>query len=1133
MNFKYPLSNCIRSVIVLTLLISITVTSYAQLNSGNFTQFTEKDGLPGVQVNNILVDKLGYIWVGTVNGLARFDGYTFNRFYFNPNDTNTLHGLIIWGMFEDRSGQIWIGSEPSYLDVYNPIDQKFRQYKFPNQLSNQGEIRGDVQDICEDDNGRMYFGLGTQNGDSISTPLLYKDAYEEKLKIFPVPADIHLLNIYRLKKDNSGNVWILGWTGFSKINKEGKLSQFRLELLENEFARNNDYPGDMIFDQQGHMWLISQQLRLYDVDLQTGNYKTWYSKELYRTADFYWAPRKIVFDKDENIWIGTNGGLQFFDRKTGQFAMFTTGPQKELEHAVITDLSFDGFGSLWIGTIASGLIKYDVKSLLKSYTYESGDQASLTYGWANNIYEAADGKIWITTSGSEKTSGINILDPGTGVSRKITFPQIQNRINGLSAIWESGPGDVYFGTYLGDVRKFSEKTLAVETIILPGIPDRTRINYHYKDSRGNEWLCTFSGVFKKDKDSDTYKQYNLSRISGSNELSNETTRVYESKKHGLWILTNNGLFLYNYTNDKIERYGFDKNAGDIFVTQDINSLYEDADGILWVGTWSGGLSKCNVETKKIKTYTRNEGLPSMSIQGILPDDKNNALWLSTFEGLSRYNLKTEQFNNFSIADGIQGQLFSDGSYLKTSGGLFVFGGSNGITIFNPDDVNKSSIPPKVFLTDLKLFNTSIIPGEDALLKKPIYETDKITLSYNQNNLSLEYLALHYSNPSLNKYSYKLEGYDNEWRDVGNQHVAFYPNLPPGEYTFHVKAANDKGVWNEDGAKLHITVNPPWWKTAWAYILYAVLALIIGFAIDRYVRRRFVQKERERSRARELEQAKEIEKAYHELKVTQAQLIQSEKMASLGELTAGIAHEIQNPLNFVNNFSEVNTELIEEMKHELNTGNNNEAIAISNNIKENQEKISHHGKRADAIVKGMLMHSRTSSSVKEPTDINALADEYLRLAYHGLRAKDKSFNAIMKTDFDSSIGMINIVPQDIGRVILNLITNAFYAVSHPLPPKEGPDYEPIVSVSTKKTIPPSGGRGIEGSTVEIRIKDNGPGIPRDVVDKIFQPFFTTKPTGQGTGLGLSLSYDIIKAHGGELRVNTKEGEGTEFIIILPI
>jgi len=280
------------------------------------------------------------------------------------------------------------------------------------------------------------------------------------------------------------------------------------------------------------------------------------------------------------------------------------------------------------------------------------------------------------------------------------------------------------------------------------------------------------------------------------------------------------------------------------------------------------------------------------------------------------------------------------------------------------------------------------------------------------------------------------------------------------------------------------------------------------------------------------QKEKVESTLSELKSTQSQLIQSEKMASLGELTAGIAHEIQNPLNFVNNFSEVSTELVDEMKDELAAGNWQLAIELADDVKQNLEKINHHGKRAADIVKGMLQHSRNNSGTKEPTDINALADEYLRLAYHGLRAKDKSFNASMETDFDETVPKINVFPQDIGRVILNLITNAFYAVNEKKqqapPPPEGGIYEPTVTLRTSLN-PPSGGRGAE---VLISVRDNGNGIPQHILDKIFQPFFTTKPTGQGTGLGLSLAYDIVKAHGGELKVETKEGEGSEFIIRLP-
>ena len=308
------------------------------------------------------------------------------------------------------------------------------------------------------------------------------------------------------------------------------------------------------------------------------------------------------------------------------------------------------------------------------------------------------------------------------------------------------------------------------------------------------------------------------------------------------------------------------------------------------------------------------------------------------------------------------------------------------------------------------------------------------------------------------------------------------------------------------------------------VKFRMYALITGLVIFLLIAIVLYRNSLQRKKANVLlsKQKEELESILSKLKTTQNQLVQSEKMASLGEMTAGIAHEIQNPLNFVNNFSEVNAELLTELKTELKAGNTQPAIDLANDIKDNEEKINYHGKRADAIVKSMLQHSRSSSNKKELTDINALADEYVRLAFHGLRAKDKSFNANFETDFDNNIEPIQVIPQEIGRVLLNLINNAFYAVSEKEKQREE-NYEPTVSVSTKKV----------DDRIQIRVRDNGQGIPTKVLDKIFQPFFTTKPPGQGTGLGLSLSYDIItKAHGGEFTVETKEGEGTVFIISLP-
>jgi signal transduction histidine kinase len=384
------------------------------------------------------------------------------------------------------------------------------------------------------------------------------------------------------------------------------------------------------------------------------------------------------------------------------------------------------------------------------------------------------------------------------------------------------------------------------------------------------------------------------------------------------------------------------------------------------------------------------------------------------------------------------------------------------------------------------------------------------------------IARYLNAPDLFLRSYKaLAGY---YKTSGNSDsIVKYQSLiiKINDSLFNSKQAQDfQNIdFNEQQRKQEIAAaNAAYLEKFRTYLLLAGFGIVFLIALILWRNSR----QRRLANIRLSKQKAELESTLDTLKTTQKQLVQSEKMASLGEMTAGIAHEIQNPLNFVNNFSEVSKELLDEMKQAMEKGDTEVAKEIMNDVIQNLEKITHHGKRADGIVKGMLQHSRTSSGQKESTDINALCDEYLRLAYHGLRAKDKSFNAKFETDFDKTVGKLNVIPQDMGRVVLNLINNAFYAVSERKKLNE-PGYEPTVSVSTIK----------DGDSIKIKVSDNGTGIPQKVLDKIFQPFFTTKPTGQGTGLGLSLSYDIItKGHGGELKVETKEGEFARFIIILP-
>eukprot|EP01093_Parvamoeba_rugata_P013857 TRINITY_DN434_c0_g1_i2.p1 TRINITY_DN434_c0_g1~~TRINITY_DN434_c0_g1_i2.p1 ORF type:complete len:445 (+),score=97.60 TRINITY_DN434_c0_g1_i2:127-1461(+) len=407
------------------------------------------------------------------------------------------------------------------------------------------------------------------------------------------------------------------------------------------------------------------------------------------------------------------------------------------------------------------------------------------------------------------------------------------------------------------------------------------------------------------------------------------------------------------------------------------------------------------------------------------------------------------------------------------------------------------------------------------VKPPYNIPEGLKLPYDQNSISFSYGSDAIFNRDKLNYRFILDGEDEDWSYAANTtKTKNYYNLKSGDYTFKVAVRGANSGWSVPDT-LSFKIKPPWWQTWWAYLIFGLIAASILRAYIVF-RARKLTKENRILEERVSHRTVQLKTKIDELKSTQSKLIQSEKMASLGELTAGIAHEIQNPLNFVNNFSEVNKELLEELEEEIDNGNYDEVKALAKDVSANEDKIIFHGKRADGIVKGMLQHSRSSTGQKELTDINTLSDEYLRLAYHGLRAKDKSFNATLNTDFDDSIGKLNIVAQDMGRVILNLITNAFYVVKKKKE-QNSKGYEPTVSVSTKK----------QGNLVLIKVSDNGNGVPKEVLDKIFQPFFTTKPSGEGTGLGLSLSYDIVKVHSGELTVDTKQGEGTTFTIALPI
>ncbi len=821
--------------------------------------------------------------------------------------------------------------------------------------------------------------------------------------------------------------------------------------------------------------------------------------------------------------------------------------------------------------MANGINRYDPVSQKITHFGNDADKSGTfldNSGWW--AHASSDGLVWLATQDGENLFKIDL--------QNIHIPHFKYEVDGLfMSLVEEAPFFMWMGGKIGLVRKNlkngSSKLFAHEPLNENSLSGNF-ITEIVKDNAGILWVGTPSGLNRYDAENENFTRYLHDPNDATSLSNNYVDAILEDQDFNLWVGTETGgLNLLDRDTGKFTHYRKNDKDPSSIGDDHVSVILEGEKNELWIGSGAkGGISHMDRKSGKFKHYlpelpvydlfkdksgiiwagtrkglyryhkTLDDFYPlskdsagidiNSFVMSIIADNEDN-LWISTLTGIYKLNNSRDNLVHFGKESGVittnQDRLFTACGYKASDGKLF-FLDSKGYYAFYPTEFNIPLDESPLYFTSFWLNNRSLVPDKKGPLKESLNDTKEILLDHDQNEFAFSFTSIDYRTSANKIMYYQLENYDTDWREARVEDKVNYYRVPPGNYNFRIKAVNSRnGVWSEKSIALIVT--PPWWTTWWAYGLYFVLFAVAVYAMDRYKRKRLLEKARAEAKEKELAQAKKIKKAYAELKATQSQLIQSEKMASLGELTAGIAHEIQNPLNFVNNFSEVNTELIEELeeerKKEIRDFTNEDDLL--NNIKENEQKIIHHGKRADAIVKGMLQHSQSTSGKKEPTDINALADEYLRLAYHGLRAKDKSFNATMKTDFDKTIGKINIIPQDIGRVVLNLITNAFYACTERSRSavNEGKklnqkDYEPTVTVTTKK----------EADKVIVSVKDNGNGIPKKVLDKIFQPFFTTKPTGQGTGLGLSLSYDIVKAHGGELKVKTKENEGTEFIIIIP-
>jgi signal transduction histidine kinase/ligand-binding sensor domain-containing protein len=1079
----------------------------------NLMQLSANEGLPSNDITSFLETEDGSIWIGaSTAALTRYDGE--NAFVYDYTG--------VYKMTFDKQGKLWLVSPGprliTVLDFKNDIEYTIT--KTDNFIP---------FDILCDQTGTLYIALLNEGFYAMDPELksLQRVVYEGSA----LP--------WKLFEDSDDNLWFGFQDNIAVLDKEKK----ELKTLSG-FAnfQLNSFVWDIMEDQSGDIWLslpfasptkniASPTPTILRLSLKEHKVKVLNAENGYNIVG-----STIEEDTQGNFWI--LGKTEAFVLSKNSNTYKTIGLNSTLQASlrIPRPLKRED-GSLWIATTDKGVVIANEFTLKTEYFDAS---TGLVDDQVWDIEEDSRGELWLGTA-----KGINIIDRNEKTIKAVSHEGLHSmypdpiltlkEISKDKFLIDAGAGFAVLDRKTNKITQYASSE--IERLKAWGL---TQFNDH------TFWMYTPEGLYLYDIEGNTLKKIvskdNPDVLKAPNQI-----RIVHDDKEILWVPSRDGLAKVDIKAHTIsyirEEQGLCANEGTV--------VSISKEGEVWVAT-ENGIAILNLEENTLTNLKEENGLLPTEIYDLI--ERDTLMYAASVDGLIPIEKSTAKttnkgFYNFNGGLGFKGTDYLEGSAKFLKNGQFWAGVANTSSVFRllvmnaapkADTTTSSARVTSMFVMDEDPdFNdkSSIDSLNNKVASYAVtnqMEWDSITfpyalpeglkLPYDQNSLSFSYGSDDLFNRDQLTYRFVLDGVDEDWTYAATTtKTKNYYNLKPGKYTFKVAARGFSNKWSNPD-KLVFNISPPWWQTWWAYVLFGFIIVSILRAYILF-RARKLKKENRILEERVSHRTEQLKNKIDELKTTQSQLIQSEKMASLGELTAGIAHEIQNPLNFVNNFSEINMELIEEMQAELKKGEYEEAMEISNNVKGNQQKINHHGKRADGIVKSMLQHSRSSSDTKEPSDINALADEYLRLAYHGLRAKDKSFNANMHTDFDASIGKINIVAQDIGRVMLNLITNAFYACTErKRKAAKNPEikYQPTVWVSTKKI----------GNNVHITIRDNGGGIPKEVKDKVFQPFFTTKPTGEGTGLGLSLSYDIIKTHKGEMKLDTEEGEGTTFTLIIP-
>ncbi|MEW6732588.1 MAG: two-component regulator propeller domain-containing protein [Acidobacteriota bacterium] len=1074
----------IRQVGLILLLLCLPCGNLkAQDSDIKFEHFSIEQGLSENTIHCILKDRQGFIWFGSQNGLNRYDGYSFTIFRHNIKDPASLSNNFVVSLYQDRDGMIWIGTLYGGLNKYDPGSQRFTIYRHnpekPDSLSSDG-----VRAIYQDNTGTLW--VGTMDGLNIFDPNTQRfTVYRHNPND---PNSISSNEIRTIYQDRAGTLWIGTTQGLNKYNP----STDNFIAYHNNLNGSYSFSSDRIFsiyqDSSGTLWIGTQNNGLNRYDAQTESFTSYRNDP--KNPDSLsnnWV-NSIYQDTFGTLWIGTMDGLNRYDPKTQRFTVYRHNPNdpNSLSSNIIFSIVEDKSGILWVGTATGGVSKYDHKRYrFKNYCNNPSHFNKSICDEITAIYQDRSQALWIGT----QNNGLNRYDAQTE-----SFTSYRNdprnpyslSNNQVRAIYQDNAGTLWIGTGNG-LNRYDPKTQRF-TIYRhnpndPNSLSSSEIRTIYQDRAGTLWIGTNQGLNRYDTINQRFTVYR-SQPNNPNSLSdNYITSIYEDNANRLWIGTGNGLTIYNAKDQSFISYRNNSSDPNSISDNSISAIYQDSIGTLWIGTLNGGLNRYDPQSNHFTIFTEKEGLPYNTIAGILEDKQGN-LWLSTYKGISKFNPSTAKFKNYDINDGLQSNKFRRDACYKSSSGEMFFGGANGLTRFYPEQIKDNSYIPPIVITTFKIFDQTTTQANLSPFQEGQQERLPIELSYNENFFSFEFVTLNFTNPEKNQYAYKMEGVDKDWIYCGTRRYTSYTNLNPGDYIFRVKGSNNDGLWNETGTAIRIRINPPLWRTWWAYLLYITSLVIIGYASYQY--RIWALK-----RQNLILETKVAEKTY-QLKLSEKSAQEANQAKSV--FLANMSHELRTPLNAILGFVQI-------MERDENlTLEQHEHLSI----------IMRSGKHLLSMINDVLSLSKIEAGKivlnEQVFDLNMLL-QWLEGMFQ-LRVKVKGLSYICERQSE----LPQYVYGDDGKlrqVLINLLTNAVKFTN---------------SGSVMLRVEWHSDRA------SFAIEDTGLGIREDEMARLFEPFTQTEygiNAKEGFGLGLSISRRFIQLMGGEIMVKSELGKGSTF------